>query len=262
MGMSGRLLRPKTSGATVPGAPTGLIAAIAGAGEVALLWNAPASNGGAPITDYVVQFSSDGGSTWTTFSRDGTPYNGTNAVALVTGLTNGTAYVFRVAAVNSVGTGPYTAASSAVTPSSASLTVSPATLTSNGGSLGSGTVFTWSGAGTVGDKLTTGGTLRQGRFGTGGSTGQVGYRIPEFTCGVSGTLFFEWGSEDDGDGGDSYGSLTQYLKNGSVSTTFATSQVNSNQLSTRGISVAAGDTIRLDSFASSEPHAPLRAWIQ
>jgi len=256
------------TGATIPvptaafpdgpmSAPTSLTAT-GGNAQVSLTWTAPAYNGGSAITDYSVQFSSNSGATWTTVSRTAS----TTASQVVTGLTNGTAYVFRVAGINSNGTGTYTAASSSATPSSASLTVSPATLTSNGGSLGGGTVFTWSGAGTVGNKLTTGGTLRQGRFGTGGSSGQVGFRIPEFTCGVSGTLFFEWGSEEDGEGGDYYGGLTQYRKNGNLSTSFATSQVDSNAMSTRGISVSAGDIIRLHAFVGTEPYTPLRVWIQ
>ena len=61
------------------------------------------SNGGSAITDYVVQYSINN-STWITFN-DGVS---TATSATVTGLTNGTLYYFRVAAVNSVGTGPYT----------------------------------------------------------------------------------------------------------------------------------------------------------
>ena len=125
-----------------------------------------------------------------------------------------------------------------------------------------GTVFTWSGVGTVGNKLTTGGLFRQGRFTDGGSSERVGFRIPEFTCNVSGTLFFEWASEDDGDGGDYYGYLTEYYKNGNLSTAFAGSQVNSSGMSARGISVAAGDKIRLETFVQGRPMTPWRAWIQ
>lgn len=95
----------------VPPAPTGLTAT-AGNAQVSLSWTAPTVLAQTPITDYAVQFSSNGGSTWTTFS-DGTS---TATAAAVTGLTNGTAYVFRVAAVNGVGTGSYTAASGSVTP--------------------------------------------------------------------------------------------------------------------------------------------------
>jgi hypothetical protein len=62
--------------------------------------------------DYVIQYSGDSGSTWTTFSD--TVSTGTSVT--VTGLTNGTAYVFRVAAVNLVATGSYSANSNSVTP--------------------------------------------------------------------------------------------------------------------------------------------------
>jgi hypothetical protein len=103
-------------GLFVPPAPTSLTAT-AGNAQATLSWSAPSVVAQAPITDYVVQFSSNSGSTWTTFA-DGTS---TATSATVTGLTNGTAYVFRVAAVNAVGTGSYTAASSSATPSAGSV---------------------------------------------------------------------------------------------------------------------------------------------
>lgn len=100
-------------GLLVPPAPTN-VAAIVGNAQVALSWTAPTVLAQTPITDYIVQFSSNSGSTWTTFS-DGTS---TATSATVTGLTNGTAYVFRVAAVNGAGTGSPSAATSSVTPTS------------------------------------------------------------------------------------------------------------------------------------------------
>ena len=99
--------------ASAPAAPTGF-AATAGNGSVALSWNS-GSNGGSPITDYLIEYSTDG-STWLTFS-DGTS---SSTSATVSGLTNGTAYSFRVSAINSVNTG---SASSAV---SATPTLPPA----------------------------------------------------------------------------------------------------------------------------------------
>lgn len=92
-----------------PAAPT----VTAGNAQVSLRWSAPTVLAQTPITDYVIQYSSNSGSTWTTFS-DGTS---TATSATVTGLTNGTAYTFRVAAVNGVGQGPYSSASGSVTPS-------------------------------------------------------------------------------------------------------------------------------------------------
>ena len=95
----------------VPAAPTS-VTATAGNAQATVSWTAPTGViAQAPITDYVVQFSSNSGSTWTTFS-DGTS---TATSATVTGLTNGTAYTFRVAGVNAVGTGAYSTASAAVT---------------------------------------------------------------------------------------------------------------------------------------------------
>jgi hypothetical protein len=92
---------------TVPGAPT----PTAGNEEVSLTWTAP--TGGSSPTDYVVQYSSDGGATWTTFD-DGVS---TDTSTTVTGLTNGTAYIFRIQAINILGEGPFGSASGSVTPS-------------------------------------------------------------------------------------------------------------------------------------------------
>ncbi len=87
---------------TTPGAPRGLTAT-AGDAQVSLSWRAPSSNGGAAITGYRV-------------------YQGTSKkpVASVTGtgttvknLTNGTAYSFKVTAVNKAGEGPASGAASA-----------------------------------------------------------------------------------------------------------------------------------------------------
>jgi hypothetical protein len=67
---------------------------------------------GEGITDYVIQYSSDSGHNWTIFI-DG---KSTSTTATVTGLRNGTAYVFRVTAINSNGIGLVSAISSSVTP--------------------------------------------------------------------------------------------------------------------------------------------------
>lgn len=95
-----------------PAAPTSVTAS-AGNGQATVSWTAPSVLAQTPITDYAVQFSSNSGSTWTTFS-DGTS---TSTSATVTGLTNGTAYTFRVAAVNGIGQGAWSSLSSSVTPS-------------------------------------------------------------------------------------------------------------------------------------------------
>ncbi len=94
---------------TTPGAPTS-VSGVRGDGSVALSWAAPSSNGGSSITDYLIEYASGGA--YSTFS-DGTS---TATSATVTGLTNGTAYTFRVSAINAAGTGTVSSVSSSVTP--------------------------------------------------------------------------------------------------------------------------------------------------
>lgn len=100
----------------LPPAPTS-VSATSGNGQAIVTWTAPTVIAQIPITDYIIQYSSNSGATWTTFP-DGTS---SAATATVTGLTNGTAYVFRVAGVNGVGTGTYSSASNSVTPAAGDL---------------------------------------------------------------------------------------------------------------------------------------------
>jgi hypothetical protein len=91
----------------VPGAPTG-VTAVAGTGQATVSWTAPASSGGSDITGYTAT-STPGGLT--------ANVDGSTLTAIVTGLTNGTAYTFKVTATNTAGVGPASAASNSVTPS-------------------------------------------------------------------------------------------------------------------------------------------------
>ena len=112
-------------------APTS-VTGTSGDAQVSLSWYTPSSNGGAAITDYVVQYSTSSSGSFTTFS-DGTS---TTTTATVTGLTNNTPYYFKVAAVNSAGTSSYSTVSASVTP-----LVPPvvSSVTAGNGSL----TFTW-----------------------------------------------------------------------------------------------------------------------
>jgi len=81
--------------AAKPGTPTE-VTGTSGNSQVSLSWVSPTSTGGSSLTDYVIQYSSNGGTQWTTFGESVS----TTTTTTVTGLTNGTAYIFKVAAVN------------------------------------------------------------------------------------------------------------------------------------------------------------------
>ena len=76
----------------LPGSP-GALTATAGDGSVALGWAAPASDGGSPITGYQVTVT------------PGSVVTATGTGVTVSGLANGTAYSFTVAAMNARGVG-------------------------------------------------------------------------------------------------------------------------------------------------------------
>ncbi|MFA6190248.1 MAG: DUF2341 domain-containing protein [Candidatus Staskawiczbacteria bacterium] len=94
--------------AAVPDAPTDLIATYGNA-QVGLSWTAPLNNGGAVITDYVIDYKLTTDVEWTTFA-DG---ESTNTYGDVIGLINGLFYDFRVSARNSAGQGDASATASA-----------------------------------------------------------------------------------------------------------------------------------------------------
>ncbi len=96
------VLLPATAPAT-PAAPS----AVAGNASATITFSAP-PDGGSPITGYTVVANPPGG----VDLNAGTTSN----PHVVTGLTNGTAYTFTVAATNSVGTGAMSPPSNSVTP--------------------------------------------------------------------------------------------------------------------------------------------------
>ncbi|MFA7266559.1 MAG: fibronectin type III domain-containing protein [Candidatus Nanopelagicales bacterium] len=92
------------------GTPTALTVA-PGDGQATLRWTAATTSVDLPVTDYAIRYSANGGSSWSAFDRAAS----TATQATVSGLANGTRYVFQVAAVNDAGVGTYSA-SIAVTP--------------------------------------------------------------------------------------------------------------------------------------------------
>lgn len=113
-------------GTTSPGVPT-IGTAVRGNLKATVAFTPPASNGGAVITSYLVT------STPGSFTASGTA-----SPIVVTGLSNGTGYTFKVQAINSVGTGTASAASNSVTPA----TTVPDVPTSVSASATSGTTAT------------------------------------------------------------------------------------------------------------------------
>jgi titin len=85
---------------TTPNSPTNLTGT-SGNAQVSLTWAAPTNNGGTPITQYSVGYSSSSSSGPFTSVNTGS----TATTYIVTGLTNGTLYYIRVSGITAVGTG-------------------------------------------------------------------------------------------------------------------------------------------------------------
>ena len=99
-----------TTTAAKPGRPRNLTAQRDGSTAIDLDWDAPSSNGGSAITGYAIEISDDAGDTWDLLESDHayTYYRDS-------GLSPGTTYHYRVAAVNRQGQGPWSNEASART---------------------------------------------------------------------------------------------------------------------------------------------------
>ncbi len=89
-----------TTGIFVPDEPVNLAVTI-GDQNVSLSWSQPFSDGGSPISDYVIEYKLTSGGVWSVLG-DGVS---TSTTAIVSGLSNDNSYDFRVSAVNGIGQG-------------------------------------------------------------------------------------------------------------------------------------------------------------
>ncbi len=95
-----------------PDVPT-QVSASAGNASATLTWSPPAASN---LTGYSIQYSSNGGSSWSSASTLPSPISGSALSAQITGLSNGVAYLFRIKASNSVGDSLWSLNSNSVTP--------------------------------------------------------------------------------------------------------------------------------------------------
>lgn len=122
--MRGAIARAVSAGArftialtsSPPDTPTDLVAK-AGDAQATLSWVAPALTGGSPITSFVVQQSTDAGTTWT--AATGSPAAADARTLVVSKLANGVNVTFRVAATTAAGQGAFSSPTSVVMPAPA-----------------------------------------------------------------------------------------------------------------------------------------------
>src|SRR3989441_1009347 len=149
----------------VPNPPTGLATPYVSSSQISISWFAPSNNGGAPITGYKIESSTDGGTTWNIIAPNVAPspswYSNYN-------LLGSTTYTFRVSAINSAGTSsPSNTASAPTYPPAASVTLNPSsgptgtsvTVTRSNFAANSGMTVTYDGA-AIPTTSTSGGSIQ------------------------------------------------------------------------------------------------------
>ncbi len=97
---------------TIPQPPTGLVASASSSSQINLSWSAPSNNGGSQVTSYKIERSTNGGSSWDVIASN------TGSVSVTysdTGLAPSTTYMYRVSAINSIGTSSPSNTASATT---------------------------------------------------------------------------------------------------------------------------------------------------
>jgi hypothetical protein len=172
----------------------------------------------------------------------------------LTGLTNGTAYTVRVAAVNFTA-GDY--ATTTATPVSVNLSVNISSETYGG------VTYSWSGSGTVASPLQTDGPPAPD-----GPAWNAGfpdlYQRWTFTAGASGTVTVRWGGREN-DGPEVPG-FNRYVKNNVVTLSFTgeTTGIGSYQAQ-RSFLISSGDVFSFDTNGSfvggNGPYGQWQLWI-
>ena len=120
-----------TTESGVLGAPTGLVAVAQGSSQIDLSWNAPAGDGGSPITGYRIEISSNGGLSWFVLVAN---TNSTTTGYSHAGLAPATTRHYRVSAINANGVGPTSNVAHATTGTDTSGAPTNLTATANGSS--------------------------------------------------------------------------------------------------------------------------------
>ena len=116
-----------TPQATAPSQPTNLVAS-AGDTKVVLSWTVPNLDGGSPITGYNIYRSTTPGGEGTTLYSTSVSSSFTD-----TGVTNGTTYYYKVAAVNAIGVGQQSGEASGTPQPAVTVPGAPTGLTATGG---------------------------------------------------------------------------------------------------------------------------------